>query len=692
VGVSLAAPPVVNRGGVVNSASYIAYGRPEWGIARGSILSVFGHAVGPDNPVTATQFPLPTELGGVSIRVTVGIRSVDAYMLYASENQLAAVLPSFASPGDGTLTVRRQGEASAPVEVRVFDNAPGLYTTNQQGTGAAVITDTEYRLIDPLMPARPGQTVILWATGIGPVGGDEAGGPLPGNLSFDVAVSVADVPARMIYKGRSGCCAGLDQIIIEVPPATGCELPVRVTAGGHPSNPSTMAVAEPGKSCSGTSEAPADAVVRLNSGVRYQTISGWEAVAEAGNDTDAFPLFKDQVFGLAVNDLGLNRIRLEIRAGAENAQDYWTQHQQGTLDDSRWRCVRYSTVNDNSDPSRIDWSGFQFSELDDVVERIVLPLKQRVEARGERLHLNVNYVAFTGQICDSSLQYIHADQPEEYAEFVLATYLHLGDKYKLVPDSWEVILEPDNTSQWRGPQIGAAIAAAARRLRSAGFTPRFVAPSTTNMSSAVSYFDEMILAPGVLGEVEELSYHRYSGVSETALREIADRARQYGIATAMTEHIGSGYKDLHQDLKTGLNSAWQQFILAGTSGDHGGQYYYVDLADPARPVVNMASKTRFLRQYFKFVRRGAVRIDGATSNAQFDPLAFINTSGEYVVVVSAEAAGVIRIRDLPAATYGVKYTTEGQYDVNRPDVTLQPGQSLDAYIPAAGVVTIYAKP
>jgi uncharacterized protein (TIGR03437 family) len=687
----LAAPPVVNRGGVVNSASYIPFDQPNWGIARGSIFVVFGKELGPDGGAVATSFPLRTELGGVSIRVTVGSRSAEAYMLYALENQLAAVLPSFLPAGDGTLTVARQGETSAPAEVRVLDRAPGIYTTNQQGKGAAVITDAEYRPIDPLAPGHPGQTVILWATGIGPVGGDEASGPLPGNLGIELDVTIGDKPARVIYKGRSGCCAGLDQIIVEVPAVTGCALPVRINTGGRASNTTTMAVAEPGLYCTGTSQPPADAIVRLNPGVRYQTVTGWEATAWAGQDSDAFPLFKDQVFDLAVNDLGINRLRLEVRAGVENAEDYWTQYQQGTIDYTRWRCVRYSTVNDNGDPSKINSSGYQFSELDDTVERIVLPVKQRMEARGEKLYLNVNYVAFTNQICDGSLTYIHADQPEEYGEFVLATYLHLRDKYKLVPDSWEVILEPDNTSQWRGAEIGAAIAAAARRLRSAGFTPRFVAPSTTNMSNAAAYFDEAALVPGALDAIGELSYHRYGGVSEIALREIAERATRYGVTTAMTEHIGSDYQDLQQDLKVGLNSAWQQFGLAGANGDRGGQYYYVDVTNPAQPVVLLASRAKFLRQYFKFARRGAVRIDASTTNVQYDPLAFVNAAGGYVVVVDTRQEGVISIRDLPAGVYGIKYTTEGMYDVYRPDVVVQPGQSLEAYIPAAGVVTVYAK-
>ena len=47
----------------------------------------------------------------------------------------------------------------------------------------------------------------------------------------------------------------------------------------------------------------------------------------------------------------------------------------------------------------------------------MLPLRQLAQARGEPLWINLNYVAFTGQI-GAGLEYIH-DDPDEYAEFVL---------------------------------------------------------------------------------------------------------------------------------------------------------------------------------------------------------------------------------------------------------------------------------
>jgi hypothetical protein len=158
----------------------------------------------------------------------------------------------------------------------------------------------------------------------------------------------------------------------------------------------------------------------------YQTIRGWEVVAFALDPADpAFPNFKDTLFDQAVNDLGINRVRLEIRSGVENTHDNWSDYQAGRIDYQTWRSRRYATLNDNADPQTINPAGFHFSEMDSTIERIVNPLRKLLAARGDKLIVNVNYVAFTGQITNGV--YIH-NNPAEYAEFVLATYRHLQSR------------------------------------------------------------------------------------------------------------------------------------------------------------------------------------------------------------------------------------------------------------------------
>lgn len=132
-------------------------------------------------------------------------------------------------------------------------------------------------------------------------------------------------------------------------------------------------------------------------------------------------------------------------------------------------------------------AGFHFSALDSAFARVLLPLKRRLEARGERLFVNLNYTAFLDQ-CPPPV-YVHG-QSAEYAEFVLAAFLHLRYTFGFVPDAVEMILEPDNVTAWRsGTLIGPAIVAAAARLATAGFSPVFVAPSTSDLGRAIAYLD-----------------------------------------------------------------------------------------------------------------------------------------------------------------------------------------------------------
>ena len=434
----------------------------------------------------------------------------------------------------------------------------------------------------------------------------------------------------------------------------------------------------------------AQTAITVDPAERFQTISGWECVSFAAQDDPTFAAFKDALFERVINEAGINRVRLEVRSGAENSTDYFALYQSGQVDYATWRANRYATVNDNADPNLINPAGYHFTELDRNVQTTILPLRARAAAKGEPLYVNLNYVAFTSQITTGSY---HHQNPAEYAEFILATFQHLDQQFGFVPDAVEILLEPDNVSQWNGTLLGRAIVAVEARLSAAGYFPEIIAPSCTNMGNAVSYFDTLAAVPGALGALDEICYHRYSGVSDANLRGLATRGQQHGKRLSMLEwwSTGNGIDVFFKDLTLGRNGAWQQGSLAGVGAVSDDMaLYMVDVTNPASPVVRINRKTRLLRQVYRFVRRGAVRVAATSSSPSFQPVAFLNADGGAVVVIRATASGSFSVAGLPVGVYGLNYSTAAQFNLSLPGQAVPEGGVVVASIPAAGALTVYS--
>ena len=76
----------------------------------------------------------------------------------------------------------------------------------------------------------------------------------------------------------------------------------------------------------------------VNSNLRHQTMVGWEAVAQVGIIGSSV---SNAVAGLAA-EVGINRVRLEVRSGEENPVDYFTPFINGQQPTplSNWRAHR----------------------------------------------------------------------------------------------------------------------------------------------------------------------------------------------------------------------------------------------------------------------------------------------------------------------------------------------------------------
>ncbi len=238
---------------VGNSASYAR------GIAQGSIFVIFGWQLGPDQLVQAPAYPLQPELAGTSVSVTAAGQTLACPMVYTSSRQVAAILPSATPTGEVMLSVTYGGQTTYPYFMTVVKSGFGVYTTSATGAGPGSITGTDYALNTFSHTAKPHDVIVLWGTGLGPAPGDDAAGPQPG-VEFDgVSVYIGNQPAKLIYAGRSGGYAALDQINVEVPEvAGGCFVPVVVHSGSQVSNYVSLAVEPSGNNCTNAGGVPED--------------------------------------------------------------------------------------------------------------------------------------------------------------------------------------------------------------------------------------------------------------------------------------------------------------------------------------------------------------------------------------------------------------------------------------------------
>ncbi|MBZ5610710.1 MAG: hypothetical protein LAP38_20805 [Acidobacteriia bacterium] len=265
----LSATPAISS--VMNSATNIVQSLPNSAIAPGSIFVVKGTGLGPLS-LSVSQTPFQsTTLNGTSVAVTVGGTTVSCLMYYTSDGQIAALLASNTPTGSGTIKVTYNGQSSAAAPIGVAANNLGIFTVDSSGStgdSVAIVTYPDYSLVSSVKApncggpnttcgaANPGDTLILWATGLGRITGDDASGAGLGQNMPNVPLKlwIGGVQANVSYQGRSGCCIGEDQIVFTVPDdaPTGCAVPmvVEITTNiTEVSNSAMMPIARGSRSC-----------------------------------------------------------------------------------------------------------------------------------------------------------------------------------------------------------------------------------------------------------------------------------------------------------------------------------------------------------------------------------------------------------------------------------------------------------
>lgn len=245
---ALFAQPALESIGASNAASLIPGGLAGGGVAQGALFALRGTGIGPEEAAVGESFPLAKELGGVTVKVTVGETTVEAWVIRAQARRVVALLPSTTPVGKGKVELSFGG-AAATTDIEVVQRAFGIFSRSGSGNGPGHIKNVEDDVDNTLTAsAQTGQRVRIRGTGLGPVEGDEGAAAITGEIDAPVEVFIGLKPATVSSKGRTDS-PGVDLITAEVPSGVeGCYVSVVVKIGDRVSNYVTMAVA-PGKSC-----------------------------------------------------------------------------------------------------------------------------------------------------------------------------------------------------------------------------------------------------------------------------------------------------------------------------------------------------------------------------------------------------------------------------------------------------------
>lgn len=245
-------PTLRSPGGIVNGASF----EENRAVSPGSWVTIRGQALATATlryDQLGTSF-IPLSLGNVSVGVDVpsGTReSYPARLSYVSEPQINIQLPyELKGLASAQLKVSIGDYSSAPMSFNIADYSPAPFQyVDSSGVNMVVATQANSaNVIGSSLPAKRGETITIYANGLGPVTNQPATGePAKADpLSYckaNAEVSFGGRAGSVIFCGLAPTFSGLHQINVQLPndaPAGVQDVVIRVN--GVSSAPVKMAI------------------------------------------------------------------------------------------------------------------------------------------------------------------------------------------------------------------------------------------------------------------------------------------------------------------------------------------------------------------------------------------------------------------------------------------------------------------
>jgi uncharacterized protein (TIGR03437 family) len=197
-------------------------------------------------------------MAGISVRI--GDRY--APLFYAGPGQINALIPFEVNGSVNVQIVTGPLAGGNVLPVNLAPTAPGIFATNQQGTGqGAILNNPDPSFAAPAgsipgaatRPARRNDVITIFASGLGPVSpaipsglAAGAGGTTIPTLVNPPQVRIGSTNATVEFAGLAPGFVGLYQVNVRIPAGapTGDAVPVQITTfEGQVSNTVTIAIA-----------------------------------------------------------------------------------------------------------------------------------------------------------------------------------------------------------------------------------------------------------------------------------------------------------------------------------------------------------------------------------------------------------------------------------------------------------------
>ncbi|HTS66867.1 MAG TPA: hypothetical protein VMH28_32810 [Candidatus Acidoferrales bacterium] len=231
-GAASGAGPNYSAASIVNASDY-----SPGPFAPNSVLSIFGSGLARSTYALAASDIVAGQMPHELNYVRVYVQDQPVSLLFVSDGQINFIMSSVLTTGPVRVRVVTEGVSGPEIVLTLVDAAPALFS---RSGGYAIATSADGKLLTADSPGHAGDTIVVYATGLGRTSPNPGVYDIPNFVAPIVALSSLKVtlgdkavdPGLIKYAGLTPGSAGLYQVNLVVPEGTGDDPEIQISAAG----------------------------------------------------------------------------------------------------------------------------------------------------------------------------------------------------------------------------------------------------------------------------------------------------------------------------------------------------------------------------------------------------------------------------------------------------------------------------